>query len=576
MGSFGVYVGNDPSNVAQFEQWSGMSAGHVMHYLNQNSWAEFDSSIPWATSLWTDLDKPVLWSVPLIVNGSTLEQAAAGAYRDNWLRAAEALASTRAGDDAIYIRTGWEFNGDWFPWASAGKEEAFKDAFKAFVDTFRSVSSRFEFEWTPNIGQADPARSYPGDDYVDVIGMDFYWNPHWDGTDPDAAWAHMLDQHYGLQWHRDFAAAHNKPMAYSEWGVRSDNAGAYLEKADQWFEQNNVLYTTYWETNMADYPGQFSGGQYPNAGAVFKSVFSDNALNSSFPVASNPLPSGSDLTAIDPGPMSVWYPSEPAKAVHGPSTWSTGASGADMLTGTAGNDFLNGEGGIDRLVGSMGDDSYVVDHNGDVLIENPGEGIDSVSSWAPTYTLASNLEHLTLAGTYAQTGTGNELANRIVAGAGSNVIDGMGGNDWLTGGVGDDTFVFRPGDGHDVITDFQGGLEAGDVIRLDGFGLDHFADLQQFMSQQSEGTVLTLPGGDSILIKSVPAASLTPDDFIFLYPVQRDPTVTPISLAGDNGSNVLTGKAGNDALDGRAGTDKLFGNDGEDVLTGVAGGDLLL
>jgi hypothetical protein len=67
MASFGVYIGNDPADVTKFENWFGEPVGHIMHYINQWNWQAFDDSINWAANLWTDTDRPVLWSVPLIV-----------------------------------------------------------------------------------------------------------------------------------------------------------------------------------------------------------------------------------------------------------------------------------------------------------------------------------------------------------------------------------------------------------------------------------------------------------------------------------------------------------------------------
>ena len=42
------------------------------------------------------------------------------------------------------------------------------------------------FEWNVNIGDVgvNPETAYPGDAYVDIIGMDFYWNTAWDPNDP--------------------------------------------------------------------------------------------------------------------------------------------------------------------------------------------------------------------------------------------------------------------------------------------------------------------------------------------------------------------------------------------------------
>ena len=52
----------------------------------------------------------------------------------------------------IYVRIGEEFNGNWMPWASKGKEALFAEAYRQFVGSFRSVSPRFRFEWNVNVG----------------------------------------------------------------------------------------------------------------------------------------------------------------------------------------------------------------------------------------------------------------------------------------------------------------------------------------------------------------------------------------------------------------------------------------
>jgi Ca2+-binding RTX toxin-like protein len=126
----------------------------------------------------------------------------------------------------------------------------------------------------------------------------------------------------------------------------------------------------------------------------------------------------------------------------------TGNELNNTLIGGAGNDTLKGFGlSLDTMIGGIGDETYEV-HGPDVVIENAGEGIDTVNALG-SYTLAANIEKLNLlpeAGT--ANGTGNELANVITGNAANNTLDGAGGNDTLTGGLGNDTIV--GGDGVDT------------------------------------------------------------------------------------------------------------------------------
>ena len=266
----GVYTGNDPNGIRAFETWLGDPVDGILGYTGDASWADYDGSVGWAMGVWNPSNRPVLWSVPLIPRGATLEAAAAGDYNSHYVGAAQKLATFRPQDPVLFIRTGWEFNGNWFPWTAQGKPEAFKGAFRQFVDSFRSVSNRFVFEWNVNVGDVgmNPETAYPGDCYVDIIGMDFYWNTQWDPTDPNAAWQSMLTRSWGLNWHQSFAAAHGKPTAYSEWGVDNNGAGPYIDKAAQWFASHDVVYQTYWDSDNA-FRGKLSNGQFPLAAAAY-------------------------------------------------------------------------------------------------------------------------------------------------------------------------------------------------------------------------------------------------------------------------------------------------------------------
>lgn len=163
----------------------------------------------------------------------------------------------------------------------------------------------------------------------------------------------------------------------------------------------------------------------------------------------------------------------------------TGNKGNNVLTAGAGNDRLNGLGGIDTLIGGTGNDTYYINaaDSASTIVENSGEGTDTVVT-SVSYTLGANVENLILANYNSHTyslysgwslyanpqakpivsnihwgdsinGTGNTLNNRITGNNKSNVITGGKGNDTLTGGDSMDQFVFKRGDGQDVITDLD-------------------------------------------------------------------------------------------------------------------------
>ena len=120
--------------------------------------------------------------------------------------------------------------------------------------------------------------------------------------------------------------------------------------------------------------------------------------------------------------------------------------GADTVTGGDGNDILDGGLGADTLIGGTGNDTYIVDNVGDVVTETSALAteIDSVQS-SISYVLGANLEKLTLTGTAALNGSGNELNNTLIGNGGNNVLDGGFGNDLLQGMAGNDTLADASG-----------------------------------------------------------------------------------------------------------------------------------
>ncbi|MEQ1900978.1 MAG: Ig-like domain-containing protein [Devosia sp.] len=165
---------------------------------------------------------------------------------------------------------------------------------------------------------------------------------------------------------------------------------------------------------------------------------------------------------------------------NGQNNILTGNSGKNTLTGGGGNDTLNGGSGTDRLVGGTGNDTYIIDAAGTKTVtESSGAGTDIVLS-AFTYTLATNVENLTLTGSGNIDGTGNASNNILTGNSGNNTLNGGTGADALTGGLGldlltggsgADRFVFNlPTDGLDRVTDFVSG---SDKLQISASGFGH-------------------------------------------------------------------------------------------------------
>ncbi len=131
----------------------------------------------------------------------------------------------------------------------------------------------------------------------------------------------------------------------------------------------------------------------------------------------------------------------------------SGDNNNDILHGGAGGDTLNGGKSADRLYGEDGDDT-LNGGNGDDMLYG-GAGSDKLDGGDGNDRLEGGEGDLdVLAG-----GAGDD---RLFGDGGNDRLEGGEGSDRLRGGEGADEFLFRAGDGVDVITDFS--VEDNDTI----------------------------------------------------------------------------------------------------------------
>jgi hypothetical protein len=271
----GVYRGAaDPGAVAEFGNWLGREPSWALDFLPGNSWRSI-ARPRWFAERWSKSPYRVVYSVPMLPTGSPagLRQGAAGAYDEYFEQLARRLVDAREGD--AVIRLGWEFNGDWFPWSAAGQSDAFVAYWRRAVDAMRSVEGAdFRFDWSPTAGPnaIDAEAAYPGDGYVDYVGLDVY-DVGLPDQSPEQRWDTLMTEPFGLQWHAQFAAAHGKPMTFPEWGLWLDGSDAdggddpyFVEQMWRWISLHDVEYQMYFDfvvrgvTHELRSPGLAEGG----------------------------------------------------------------------------------------------------------------------------------------------------------------------------------------------------------------------------------------------------------------------------------------------------------------------------
>jgi hypothetical protein len=257
-----------------WEKWLKQPPSSVpgVDFYGQSSWEDF-SKLSWVPGLWKKLNpaRNVVWSVPLTVKGTPLADVANGLHDAEFEAAARAIAEAQP---KAIIRLGWEMNLVASAWFARGQEADYVAAFRHVVGIFRRYSNDFRYDWCPGWGPQDNAAdlTYPGDDVVDFIGLDVY-DFKYEGSAEERWNTYYLKAPFGLEWQKNFAEAHRKPMSYPEWGVGhfSDNP-FFIQRMHDWFVNNeqNIAYAAYFDVDGL-WPTQID--HFPQSQKLFRKLF---------------------------------------------------------------------------------------------------------------------------------------------------------------------------------------------------------------------------------------------------------------------------------------------------------------
>jgi Ca2+-binding RTX toxin-like protein len=250
----------------------------------------------------------------------------------------------------------------------------------------------------------------------------------------------------------------------------------------------------------------------------------------------------------------------------------TGNGLSNALLGFAGNDTLDGGVGADYLAGGTDDDIYYIDTSSDNVVENVGEGNDTVVA-SVAYAMTLNVETLYLAGSVLY-GVGNSQNNIIFANSANNELQGLGGNDTLYGGDGVDLLYGQDGDdnlfgegggdalvGGDGSDSLVGGADAD--YMAGGIGNDYY-----YVDNSGDNPVEQSGEGSDVIFASVSYAMTLNTEIMYLT------GAVPYGV-GNTQDNVIYGNAAFNELQGLAGNDTLYGGDSDDLLYGQDGNDFL-
>ena len=248
---------------------TGTTTSCVAAYLNRaTTWAQWES--PWITAPWhgyttwvaaEPLSRQLILEVDLIPdslenqsNPSGWEQSCAAGQFDTY---AQQLGTSlvAAGLENSVIRLGAEMNGPWevdFIGTTTVEQNLWATCFANEVTAMRQATGEhFLFDWNPNAcyESVPYANYYPGNAYVDILGLDLYDATCTSPSTP-VSWNQLATEPAGLTYFEAFAKTQGKPMSFPEWGLLQHPNGdnpTYINGIGSTFAVRDFAFESYFD-----------------------------------------------------------------------------------------------------------------------------------------------------------------------------------------------------------------------------------------------------------------------------------------------------------------------------------------
>ncbi len=213
--SYGAWLGDFPSsaNIPAFEQLSGHHLDVGQFYIDWSS--SFSSIQPYLQALDADNSEAMITWMPSQYTTPQIASGAADSYIQSFAQ------GVRSYGKAIQIRPMHEMNGNWYSWgigdSTVNTNASYIQAWQHIVTIFRQVgATNAKFIWSINSNNVGAGASltgaYPGDNYVDYVGIDGY---NWGTTQSWSTWQ-TFDQIYSSPYQALTQLTH-KPVLITEW-----------------------------------------------------------------------------------------------------------------------------------------------------------------------------------------------------------------------------------------------------------------------------------------------------------------------------------------------------------------------